>query len=800
MINEKEVLRKEEIDFRGVLNRFKRGWPIFLVFLALCVVLGTIFQVAYPPGYMATTKVLIEKPNSTSDPGALVSTMNGFVKPDDYYYTNQKSVMLSYPIIRTALNRIGTISYFKLGLFKSEIYRESPIVVELDSTFMNFDRTRTPYGGVFDVTFTNPDSYYLSVSGDYEETDKPYEVEGEFQFGEWIVFDNTRLRVRLSNYFHGLKPQLQDACFETKYGFVIEEPSALALRYKGSLQVEQEEIESTVFEVYLGGTAPTKQRDFLDELGNTFIEHHLNQKTQVLKLAITYLSDEIDHFAKELYTSEEAIEEFKTENAITSLNREGNLLMERTAEMQNKKVNYIVKDKYYTYLQDYLENNDNYGNLISPQAFGVKDPLISKLTENLLELQQERNYYEDLNAQSNPSYKKITSDIESIKKTILNSVKGVRTSNQVMMDNIDQRIREMEQNALEIPKAERDLLRLERLFKINDRVYKRLVEKKSESELILASTIPNIQIVEPAYLTSTEPLYPKVPLTYAAVIIIGLFLGFAYLIVKWIFNNTIDSPHELTKYIPSARVIGELYHTNIRKPDELADYPESTLASQLGAIIYRLKRQGPDHKLFAVSSYNPKEGKTFSASMLAMQSAMMGYKTLLVDGNFKNPNVKKLFKVSRTPGMLEVIEGKGDRVDMIASSGKENLDIADIGSASIVGARDAKAIIKMIDDLLPSYDCVFLDSAPLGTVSLSLAFLEKADINLLAVRRDKTSYQTLEEIQTLIEADTLKVDHFLVTDSFKPDVHFSIFGGSSSYRVEKPVSIFGRLRIVFKRV
>jgi len=41
MINEKEVLRKEEIDFRGVLNRFKRGWPIFLVFLALCVVLGT---------------------------------------------------------------------------------------------------------------------------------------------------------------------------------------------------------------------------------------------------------------------------------------------------------------------------------------------------------------------------------------------------------------------------------------------------------------------------------------------------------------------------------------------------------------------------------------------------------------------------------------------------------------------------------------------------------------------------------------------------------------------------------------
>jgi len=800
MINEKEILRREEIDFRGVINRFKRSWPVILFFLGLWLLIGVIFQLTFPKRYTAASKVMIEKPKSTSDPGTMVSTLGGFNKPDDYYYSNQRSVLTSHPIVSRALQKVGTISYYKLGLFKNELYKHSPFVIELDSTYMTFDANTTPYGVVFEVELNDMNTYTLDVDGTYPDKENDFDVSGEFRFGEWIVFDNTRMRIRPSDYFTGLSSERQNECFGESYGFVINDPRALTLDYIASLEVEQSELESSVFEILLSGSTPEKQLDFLQALGDVFVSNHLKQKTEILELAVKYLEKEIEKVEAKLTSSEDAVEIFKTENAVTSINREGNLLLEKTAQLQNRKVNYIVKDKYYTYLEEYLENNENYGNLISPQAFDVKDQLISKLTEKLVELQQDRTYYEDLNAQNNPAYKKILADIEANRRTILNSVKGVRSSNQVMIDNTDQRIREMEQSASELPKVQRDLMRLERFSRIHENIYFDLTEKKSNAEIILVSTIPNIQIIEPAYLTSIEPLLPRVPITFLAAIVLGLFFALIYLAFKWIFNNRLDSVSELMHFIPSANVIGELYHTNITQPQELEDYPESTLAVQLSTIIYRLKRSGPDNKLFAVSSLSTKEGKTFTASMLAMQASVLGYKTLLVDGNFKNPNVKKLFKVSKTPGMLDVINGNADRVEMIASSGKENLDIVEIGHVRTVGAKEAQSILSLLKDLLDSYDCVFMDTAPFGSVSLSLSFLESADINLMAVRRAKTSYQALEEIEFLQGAETLKIDHFVVTDSFKPEVGFSLFSRRSAYRKEKPMSIFGSLRATFKRV
>jgi hypothetical protein len=44
MIDEKDIIRKEEVDFRGVINRFKRGWPIIAVSLVFWLGIGVLFN------------------------------------------------------------------------------------------------------------------------------------------------------------------------------------------------------------------------------------------------------------------------------------------------------------------------------------------------------------------------------------------------------------------------------------------------------------------------------------------------------------------------------------------------------------------------------------------------------------------------------------------------------------------------------------------------------------------------------------------------------------------------------------
>ncbi len=800
MINEKEILRQEEVDFRGIINRFKRGWPIVVLFAGIWLFIGLVFQLTFPSLYTAKTTVLIEKPKGVSDPGMLVTSSTGFVKPpDDFYYNNQKAVIRSFPIVHQAVNKIGAIAYYKLGLFNKELYKASPIYIELDSTYMDFEKTTTPYGTLFEVRFNNKNEYELEAEGEYPETKAPFEIEGTFQFGEWVSFDKTRFRVLLADRVLEMSTEQLEDVYSDSYGFTIQNPVALTLNYINSFAIEQEELESTVFSVALGGSVPQKQVDFLNALGDFFISDHLERKTQMLKLAIGYLDNELEALTGKLSQSAEDIEVFKTENAITSINHEGSLLLEQTVKLQNDKVNYVVQGKYYDYLEGYLRDNSDFSKLISPQAFGVKDQLMIRLTEELVQLQQELSYYESLGAQSNPAYNRIKADIASNQRTILNSITGFKESNAVLVKDINTRLREIDETTRGLPRAQRQLMELERFFKMNESFYTNLTEKKADAEIALVSTTPNFRILEPAYLTSLEPM-PKAPLTLAIALFLGLLFAFGYLIFKWVFNNSIDSAREIYNYVPGAQIVGEIFRTNITNPSDLANYPDSTLASQLGAILYRLKRKHPDGQVFAISSIQGKEGKTLTSAMLAMLSSMNGYKTLLVDANIKNPNIKKVFKVNAGPTLLEVAQTNGTIEDAIMPSGRNNLDIAEIGTTTQLKVTQADVFMQQIKAATGKYDLIFIDTAPFSLVPSSLGILNGADYGIITVRRNKTRFQDLEDIQGMISGNFISTNEFIVLDTFHPDVSFSPFKKKSTYRKDKSWGLMGRINNLFARI
>ena len=523
MINEQEILRQEEVDFRGVLNRFKRGWPVVLIFLGFWLFIGLVFQLTFPPRFSAKTTVLIDKPKGVYDPNTMVSTIPSFVRqPDDYYYNNQKVVMRSFPIVNRTVESIGSIKYVQQGLFDRELYKKTPFKVELDSTYMSFTPHKTPYGSLFEVSFNNFDSYELFCEGEYPVSKQEFGFEGTFSFGEWVSFDDTKFKVTLVDSVKALQGEALEDLYGEDYGFTLLNPIAQTLEYINSMEIEQEELESTVFSVTLSGSAPRKQVDFLGTLGDYFIEDHINLKTQMLKLAIGYLEDELASISNKLEESEEDIELFKTENSITSINREGSLLLEQSVKLQNDKVNFLVQGKYYDYLEEFLQNNTDYSNLISPQAFGVKDQLILRLTEELAQMHQELEYYEDMGAESNPAYNQLKAGIAANQQTILNSIQGFKSSNKILIDNVDKRIKELDQSAKELPAAQRELMELERFFRMNESYYTALMERKSDAEMTLVSTQPNLRIIEPAYLTSLEPTLPWLPITFIAAILLGI--------------------------------------------------------------------------------------------------------------------------------------------------------------------------------------------------------------------------------------------------------------------------------------
>ncbi len=800
MINEKEILRREEVDFRGVINRFKRGWPVVMLMLAGWIVIGAVFQLSFPPRYEAKTSIMINKPKGPDDPGTIMSMMQSLVKTDDYFYNNQKVVLRSYPLLRKSVENVGLITYYKRGLFNTELHKTAPFIVELDSSYMSFKDYETPYSELFKVSFDDFNTYSLEVKGKYPVSDNDYEITGTFNFGEWIRFDQTKFRILPADTAANPMITKRHDIFDSKFGFIIRDANAATLDIINSMEVEQEELESTVFGLYLAGGSPARQLEFLDVLGKTFIANHIENKTRPLRHAIEFLEQEIAETEQRLTTSGAQIEEYKTERSITSLNREGTLLLEQSVNLENKKVNHMVKDRYYNYLEEFLKESDDYESLISPQAFGIKDELIIRLTDDLVTAQQEMRNIEAMGTRDNPIYKQLQGKIESNRATIMRSISGFKSSNKMMIENLDSRIRQMQEEASELPRAHRELMEMERFFRVNEKLYITLMEKKSEAQMLLVSTTPDFSIIEPPFLTTVDPKLPFLPITIIAAIIFGLLFGFIYLFIKWVFNTKLDNLTDVRRHLPGALVLGEVFHTNITKPTELMAYPQSTLAQNLSNVQYSLQRHRPDSGMIALGAPSSKNGKTFMASMLGVRYAQMGYKTLIVDANFKNPSAKKNFKLGQPETMFDVLEGKISLEEACMPSGTDNLHVAEFGKRTDLTDREIKAAAELLEKAKAEYDKVIVDTSPYGNLSAALYLLNAADASIVVLRRNVTGYGEMSHLRDQVLEGILSDPLFVVTDTFDDEESLSLFKRRPKYTVNKPWGLFGSIRRLFTRV
>ncbi len=497
MIDEQEIIRKEEVDFRGVINRFKRGWPIIAVSLGFWLAIGVLFQISFPPYYTAKTTVLTEEPKGQDDPSILVTGEPVFRKAEAYYFNNQRIVFASYPLVSEALQRTGMVKYIKSGLLNREIYDSSPFKLELDSTYMSFERFETPYETPFYVNFTDFNKYTIEGEGEYLEGSGEYYYEGEFQFGEWVTLGQMKFRLIPQDTLMNPNITLKNELFEDEFGFVLMDlPTQIAEMIK-SLEVVDQDIESTVFTASLSGVSAPRQLEFLSTLGDAFIANHLDLKTRTLRMALDFLEKEIENTSSLLEDSEDSLKYFKSENSITSIDAEGALLLNQSAELQDEKIELVVRNKYFSYLEETLRTNDDYSTLISPEAFGITDGLLLRLTQELVELQQDIKSLEAQGAQDNPAYGQVKNAIEGKRATILRSVEGFKSSNLMKLGDIEKRIAEIDASSKEFPKEQSELLKLERRFRINETLYTSLMEKKSNVELSLVSTTSDFRIIEP---------------------------------------------------------------------------------------------------------------------------------------------------------------------------------------------------------------------------------------------------------------------------------------------------------------
>jgi capsular exopolysaccharide synthesis family protein len=156
-----------------------------------------------------------------------------------------------------------------------------------------------------------------------------------------------------------------------------------------------------------------------------------------------------------------------------------------------------------------------------------------------------------------------------------------------------------------------------------------------------------------------------------------------------------------------------------------------------------------------VTSATGGEGKTSLVTHLAASLAQIGHKTLLIDGDLRNPTAHRIIGLSGQPGCCELLRGEVELADAIRPTPIDGLFMITGGrwdnKATRALAQPRTAAI--LRQLRAEYEFILIDSSPVLPVVDPLLLSRHADIVLLSVLRNvsrmKNVYTACQRLTTI---------------------------------------------------
>jgi capsular exopolysaccharide synthesis family protein len=142
-------------------------------------------------------------------------------------------------------------------------------------------------------------------------------------------------------------------------------------------------------------------------------------------------------------------------------------------------------------------------------------------------------------------------------------------------------------------------------------------------------------------------------------------------------------------------------------------------------------------RVVMVTSAEGGEGKTSLASHLAASLARAWRKTLLIDGDLRNPAAHLQFDVPQEPGFSELLRGEVEVDDVVRPTPVSRLWLLPAGKwdSHAIQALAQEEVRTFFDHLKKEYDFIVIDACPVLPVADSLLIGQHVDAVLFSVMR-----------------------------------------------------------------
>lgn len=230
-----------------------------------------------------------------------------------------------------------------------------------------------------------------------------------------------------------------------------------------------------------------------------------------------------------------------------------------------------------------------------------------------------------------------------------------------------------------------------------------------------------LSIIKPA----TAPLSPSAPNTKMNLIlglVLGLAAGVATAIIRSALDNRIRGEADMRR-VTDAPLLGAISFDQdaVRKPLLTQSAPQSPRAESFRQLRTNLQFANvAEHtKAVVVTSSLPGEGKSTTATNLAIALSQAGHSVCLVDADLRRPMVNEYLGLDRSAGLTTALVGAADVRDLLQPWGEDNLFVLTSGQippnpSELLGSGEMQRLIGILED---TFDSIVIDAPPLLPVT-----------------------------------------------------------------------------------
>lgn len=312
-----------------------------------------------------------------------------------------------------------------------------------------------------------------------------------------------------------------------------------------------------------------------------------------------------------------------------------------------------------------------------------------------------------------------------------------------------------------------DLYQIQQEADIAQRQYTNLLSRSRDLQAQALVQVADSRIVSEA-LVPKRPSEPNVKLILALALVLGLGLGVGVGFFRDYLLGGVTSTSELSSLLP-VEVAGsvpriEMARGQLSPSDSVIEAPLTGYAESFRQIRATIDQVVPPQsgrgRIVAVTSTIPAEGKTSTSIALARTYDLAGYRTLLIDGDFRKPLVHKHFGLAPEGGLSDFLRNR-EEIDGVTSMPFYDSDPRSGAGVFLGKSRSneptdqllqSAAFSQLLEQARQEFDIVIVDTSPVLPVVDARFVIPHADAVIFCISYNLVQKSDMREAYRRIEA------------------------------------------------